>query len=181
MTAGNGKAKVARDYVLWKKNETIMLNSKVQIIPFEVQYQQEIELLLESINKEFSEPISTNRITKSLLPPDLYLVAVAENKVVGTISITRLENRNSVLRKMFLHKNYRGQGIAELLLQNIVNWAFENNCKTIYLGTMTQFSTAQKFYEKHKFEKISIELLPKDFPINPIDSLFYKLNVIHSL
>ena len=156
-----------------------MINLNIQIIPFKEHYQREIELLLESISMEFSEPIVTTSTNKSLLPPDLYLVAVAANKVVGTISITRLENDNSVLRKMFLHKNYRGQGIAELLLQNIVNWALGNNLKTIYLGTMTQFVTAQKFYEKHNFKKISIEELPKDFPINPIDSIFYKQDLIH--
>lgn len=181
MTDGNGKIKADKVYVLWKKNEIFMLNSNIQIIPFKEQYQQEIELLLETISKEFSEPISTNSINKNLLPPDVYLVAVAGNKVVGTISITKLENNNAVLRKMFLHKNYRGQGIAELLLQNIVNWAIDNNVKAIYLGTMKQFATAQKFYEKHNFKKISIELLPKDFPINPIDSIFYKLNLIHAI
>jgi N-acetylglutamate synthase-like GNAT family acetyltransferase len=181
LTVGNGKTKVDKDYVLWKKTETRMLNSNVQIVPFKEQYQQEIELLLKSISTEFSEPISTNRITKNLLPPDLYLVAFVENKVVGTISVTRLENDNAVLRKMFLHKNYRGQGIAELLLQNVVNWAIKNNVKAIYLGTMTQFTTAQTFYKKHNFEKISKEMLPKDFPLNPIDSIFFKLHLIQSL
>ena len=80
MTVGNGRTKLGRDYVSWKKVETIMLNTAVQIIPFKEQYQPEIDLLLESISQEFSEPISTNRITKSQLPPDLYLVAFQQTK-----------------------------------------------------------------------------------------------------
>ncbi len=156
-----------------------MLNSTIEIVPFKEEYQQEVDWLIETISKEFLEPISTNNINKTLLPHDFYLVAVDENKVVGTLTITRLKNNNSVLRKMFLHKNYRGQGIAQLLLQNIIDWALSNNSKTIYLGTMTQFKTAQIFYEKNYFERISIELLPKDFPINPLDNIFYKLNLTH--
>lgn len=156
-----------------------MLNSTIEIVPFKEEYQQEVDWLIETISKEFLEPISANNIKNTLLPPDFYLVAVDENKVVGTLTITRLKNNNSVLRKMFLHKNYRGQGIAQLLLQNIIDWALSNNSKTIYLGTMTQFKTAQIFYEKNYFERISIELLPKDFPINPLDNIFYKLNLTH--
>lgn len=159
----------------------IMSNSQIQIVSCEEHFQQEIDLLMESIATEFIEPIFTNRIAKSALTPDLYLVALFEKKLVGTISITRLEKNNSVLRKMFLHKNYRGQGIAGLLLQNIVNWANDNNVNSIYLGTMAQFTTAQKFYERLNFEQIDKELLPKDFPLNPLDSIFYKLNLIQSL
>ena len=82
---------------------------------------------------------------------------------------------------MFLHKNYRGQGIAELLLQNIVNWANKTNVTSIFLGTMTQFTAAQKFYERHEFKKIDKQFLPNDFPVNLMDSIFYKRNLIQSL
>lgn len=158
-----------------------MLNSQIQILPFQEHYQQEIELLMDSIAKEFAEPISANTIAKRILLPDFYLVAFVENKLVGTISITRLKNDNSVLRKMFLHKNYRGLGIAVLLLQNIVNWANENNLNSIYLGTMAQFTRAQNFYTRQNFVPIDKELLPIDFPLNPLDTLYYKLNLISSL
>jgi GNAT superfamily N-acetyltransferase len=157
-----------------------MLRNDIQIVLFEERHQPEVELLLASIGEEFSEPISTKNTNKTTLPADLYLVAVTENRVIGTISITRLEKENAVLKKMFLHKNYRGQGVAALLLLNVLNWAKGNGVNTIYLGTMTQFKAAQKFYEKHHFTMIGVEQLPGDFPINPIDSVFYKLNLIHA-
>lgn len=157
------------------------MNLQVHIINYQEQFQPDIDMLMESIQYEFVEAISTNNIIRTVLLPDLYLLAFVENKLAGTISITRLEHNHSVLRKMFLHKNYRGQGIAELLLQNIVHWANKTNLASIFLGTMTQFSAAQKFYEKHEFKKIDIQLLPKDFPVNPMDSIFYKRNLIQSL
>jgi RimJ/RimL family protein N-acetyltransferase len=72
---------------------------------------------------------------------------------------------------MFLHKNYRGQGIASSLLQTIIHWCVDNNVNAIYLGTMTQFERAQKFYENNHFERIDVGYLPSDFPVNPIDSI----------
>jgi N-acetylglutamate synthase-like GNAT family acetyltransferase len=158
----------------------IMRDIKIQILPYQERYQQEIDFLMDSIAKEFIEPISTESIAKSILQPDMYLVAMIENKVVGTISVTKLKNNNSVLRKMFLHKYYRGQGIAELLFQRVINWANDNDVKSIYLGTMAQFTIAQKFYKRLNFEQINKEILPTDFPLNPVDSIFYKLNLIQS-
>jgi GNAT superfamily N-acetyltransferase len=155
----------------------IMRDIKIQILPYQEEHQAKIDLLLESIAKEFNEPISTSNIAKSILVPDVYLVAMLQNELIGTISITKLKNSNSVLRKMFLHKNYRGQGIAELLLQRVINWANDNHVNSIYLGTMAQFTTAQKFYERLNFEQINKEILPTDFPLNPVDSIFYKLNL----
>lgn len=155
-----------------------MLNNKINIVPYQTQFQAEIDVLMESISDEFLEPISVNNTISSFLPPDLYLVAIIENKVIGTICITKLDNENAVLRKMFLVKQYRGLGIAEQLLQRILNWAYENNLKTIFLGTMKQFIAAQKFYETHLFEKVKMELLPKNFPINPVDTIFYKKEII---
>jgi N-acetylglutamate synthase-like GNAT family acetyltransferase len=141
-----------------------MLNLPIQILPYQEEHQAKIDLLLESIAKEFNEPISTSNVAKSILVPDVYLVAMLQNQLIGTISITKLKNSNSVLRKMFLHKNYRGQGIAELLVQYVVDWANNNSLNSIYLGTMTQFSAAQKFYTKLNFVQIDKQQLPNDFP-----------------
>jgi N-acetylglutamate synthase-like GNAT family acetyltransferase len=154
-----------------------MSSNQMQIIPYSRQYQIEIDILMDKIREEFQEPISSQKsfmAADAIKLPDEYLLALVNNKVVGTISVTKLENSNSVLRRMFLNKNFRGQGIAESLLTQATNWAIQNKLKAIYLGTMTQFKAAQKFYEKHNFKKITLENLPADFPVNPVDSIFYK-------
>jgi ribosomal protein S18 acetylase RimI-like enzyme len=75
---------------------------------------------------------------------------------------------------MFLSKQFRGQGVAKMLLDTLINFAIDNKVSNIYLGTMTQFKVAQKFYEKHNFTKIPRTALPIDFTINPVDTIFYK-------
>lgn len=162
-----------------------MEKEKINIIPYNIAFQVQIDALMLCISKEFSEPISLTKLpdTSSAAPnttlaPDVYLLATLKNEVIGTISVTKLKEGNAVLRKMFLHKDCRGKGIAKMLLNEVLNWAVENNIKAIYLGTMTQFVVAQKFYEKNGFNNVSSNHLPEDFPINPVDAIFYQKKLI---
>ncbi len=162
-----------------------MINDKINIIPYKIAFQPKIDMLMLCISEEFSEPISLTKLPdtpsaalNTTPVPYLYLLATLKEEVIGTISLISLKEGNAVLRKMFLHKDFRGKGIAKMLLNEVLNWAVENNIKAIYLGTMTQFVVAQKFYEKNGFNHISSNHLPDDFPINPVDEIFYQKKLI---
>jgi N-acetylglutamate synthase-like GNAT family acetyltransferase len=153
------------------------MNSKISILPFQPVHQNGINDMMAAIALEFSEPIFTERSKKITdvywMPKNKFWVATDNDKVVGTIGIVKLTNKNTVLKSMFVDRMYRGYGISNLLLETLINWAVENKCKQIYLGTMTQFTAAQKFYEKNKFVKCNKTELPTDFTINTLDSIFY--------
>ena len=131
-----------------------------------------------TIAKEFTDNIfspQSKTITEvSLLTTDKYWVARNKNIVIGTIGFSMLKNNNVVLKRMFLNKAFRGQGVAKALLDTVINSTIDSKVSNIFLGTMSQFKTAQKFYEKHGFTKIPETALPIDFPINPVDKIFYK-------
>ncbi len=55
-----------------------------------------------------------------------------------------------------------------------MNRCYAEGMSCIYLGTMSQFKAAHKFYEKNGFKKIIISNLPLSFITNPIDDVFYK-------
>ena len=135
-----------------------------------------------SIALEFREPIFTENSKKIvdvyLMPNNKFWVAIDNDKVVGTIGIVKLTNKNIVLKSMFVDKMYRGQGISNLLLDTLINWAIQNKCKQVYLGTMTQFTAGQRFYEKNKFVKCNKTELPTDFTINTLDTIFYTKHLI---
>ncbi|MDA2424244.1 GNAT family N-acetyltransferase, partial [Bacillus cereus] len=44
----------------------------------------------------------------------------------------------------------------------------------IYLGTTVKFLAAHRFYEKNGFESVSIDELPKNFPVLQVDKKFYR-------
>jgi hypothetical protein len=47
----------------------------------------------------------------------------------------------------------------------------------MYLGTMTQFKAARVFYINHGFTEITRDQLPADFVCNPVDDVFFYLQL----
>lgn len=83
---------------------------------------------------------------------------VAENeegKIVGGVGIGTLETADKIceLQKMYCLPEARGTGIAHELIQIALEYAkkYYNKC---YLETLDNMVAAQKFYEKHGFERI---------------------------
>ncbi len=151
---------------------------------YEGRFDKEIaELIVEIQSKEFSIPITLSD------QPDLQQIAsfyqraagnfwIARDgqKVVGTVGLLDIGNNQAALRKMFVAKEYRGKefGVAQALLQKLLEWARQNELVSVYLGTTSAFIAAQRFYEKNRFSKISKDTLPKSFPIMAVDSVFYE-------
>jgi N-acetylglutamate synthase-like GNAT family acetyltransferase len=138
----------------------------------------EIDKMIDSISTEFELPISNpNKANVTLL--DKYWISLYNNEIVGTIGILKIEGKFSILKKMFVKREYRGKEYktASLLLNKVFDWCNSQNIDTIYLGTMSQFKAAHKFYEKNGFERISINKLPSSFVTNPIDDIFYKKRI----
>lgn len=104
------------------------------------------------------------------------LAGETEKKVIGTIGLKDIGNGQAALRKMFVHKDYRGseRGVARELLETLFTWARAHELKEIYLGTTSKFLAAHRFYEKSGFQEITEADLPADFPKMPVDNKFYK-------
>ena len=65
-------------------------------------------------------------------------------------------------------------GASHKLLQTAISWAENKKLKDIYLGTTVKFLAAHRFYEKNGFESVSIDELPKSFPVLQVDKKFYR-------
>lgn len=156
---------------------------KVNIQTYDQKYQKEIEeLILDIQQKEFDIPINLEQQPDLLKISEVYQqnngnfwIALDEDRVVGTIGLIDIGMRQVALRKMFVHKDYRGGLIktAALLLETAFNWAKIRSISEIYLGTTDKFLAAHRFYEKHGFVEILQAQLPKSFPIIPVDRKFY--------
>ncbi|WP_020603787.1 GNAT family N-acetyltransferase [Spirosoma spitsbergense] len=157
------------------------LDQHVSIIPLAPLHQPDIDRLMLDIANEFVESIATAETKKiielSLLPTDKYWVAQVNGKVIGTIGFTMIANSTIVLKRVFLANDHRGKGIANALLTTVLDWVAHHQIRYIYLGTMTQYKAAQKFYENNGFTRISEADLPADFPKFLLDSVFYRLVV----
>ncbi len=159
----------------------------MEVVKYSFEYKNEvIALILEIQRCEFGLDINIED------QPDLddigayyqkssgnFWVALIDGKVVGTISLLYLGNGQAALRKMFVHKSFRGAryGVASRLLSALLSWAREQNLQELYLGTTNKFTAAQRFYVKNNFEEIVKNMLPSSFPVMKVDSKFYKYEI----
>lgn len=104
-----------------------------------------------------------------------FFVAIVNHEIIGTIACDKLEQNHFVLKRMFVKKNYRGLGVAQSLLNELLNQAvFLNNPTPLFfLSTKESEAVAAKqFYLKNGFQIIPKSALPKNFPFFYKDDLF---------
>ncbi len=66
------------------------------------------------------------------------------------------------LKRIYVRKEYQGKGIAQALMEFILNYAVENKYEVVWLGVWEHNIRAQKFYEKYGFVNSGYT---HDFPI----------------
>jgi len=101
------------------------------------------------------------------------------DKLVGTIALINAGGGLGAIRKMFVLKEYRGRefGIAQQLLDTLLQYCREHNIPHVCLGTVGQLQAAQRFYEKNGFQKLAMEDLPAHFPRMKPDHIFYDIHL----
>jgi GNAT superfamily N-acetyltransferase len=148
--------------------------------------EQIIDLVLTIQQKEFGLSITINQ------QPDLLDVetnyyqgggnfwgSFMGDVLVGTIAFINCGHNAACIRKMFVKKEYRCKelGIAQQLLNTLLQYCSEREITDIYLGTVHQLKAAHRFYERNDFTAIEATDLPSYFPRMPTDNMFYQLHL----
>jgi len=136
----------------------------VRIQEFEEQYGEAIiEFILNIQQNEFGVPITIDDQKDLLNIAAFYQngkgnfwIAIEDGKLVGTIALIHIGNRQGCLRKLFVQQDFRGKaiGVSALLLNTLLNWARQKDLSAIYLGTTSVLNASHSFYEKNKFELV---------------------------
>lgn len=108
-----------------------------------------------------------------------FWVAKIDGRVVGTIALKDIGERQAALRKMFVSADHRGpsQGVGRQLLETLLTEGAQRDVRRIFLGTTEKFVAAHRFYEKHGFAEIERANLPSSFPVMAVDSKFYMIEL----
>lgn len=156
----------------------------IKIADFEPRYQQAVEDVVLPIQMiEFGLPYPREQQPDLMDIPGTFQkgnggfwVAIHEGVVIGTIGIVDIGNGQAALKKMFVHKDFRGKehGVAAALLENAMEHCREKDIKTVFLGTVGHYYAAHRFYEKNEFVEVDKATLPPAFPLVRVDTKFYK-------
>jgi N-acetylglutamate synthase-like GNAT family acetyltransferase/DNA-binding MarR family transcriptional regulator len=95
--------------------------------------------------------------------------------IIGSIGLKQIDKQNAEIKKFFVDKNYRSKGVAQKLLYSLTDSAVRHGFKYLYLGCILH--SAQAFYAKYGFEKITHKELPVKFEKGQLDTVFIKIKV----
>tara|TARA_B100001250_G_scaffold235691_1_gene202468 strand:- start:288 stop:758 length:471 start_codon:yes stop_codon:yes gene_type:complete len=83
--------------------------------------------------------------------------ALIDDNVVGTVAMIRSADRIYELAKMTVEINYRGNGVANKLMDQCLNYAMNNNAQQIYLITNDTLLIARNLYDKYGFKEVKLD------------------------
>ena len=95
------------------------------------------------------------------------LIAYQRDKPVGTVAICRMDQYHRELTSMFVTRECRGSGVAQVLCKRAIGLAKEHGYHTVRLMTSKRQVPAMRLYERLGFK------LVKSWETNPHDAHHY--------
>ena len=80
----------------------------------------------------------------------LWIALNEKNEIVGTIALLKHSDDNVELKKFYVRKDYRGQGVSKALYEKVMDMCKESGFKRIFLGTYERLENAIQFYIKRR-------------------------------
>lgn len=78
----------------------------------------------------------------------------AQREIIGTVALLKINNDCCKMRKMYVDKRYRKEGLGQALVKRILYKAKELGFKEIVLETVHSMTVAINLYEKYGFQKV---------------------------
>ena len=95
--------------------------------------------------------------------PDLFLVAEAEGKMIGTV-IGGFDGRRGIVYHLAVDADFRQHGVGSLLMDEVERRLKAKGCLKCYLMVTAENETAMRFYEKRGWEPMdAIYTYSKEF------------------
>jgi len=134
----------------------------ISIIGFNKQYSKQFFLLNKAwIEKSWHLEDSDK---KDLLNPDKIVhnggqifFALENHNAIGTVAMIKSSDDNYELAKMTVQDNFRGKGIANMLMDECLKFAKENKAKEIFLISNNSLIIARKLYDKYGFKEVDLD------------------------
>ena len=132
----------------------------VEIRKFRPQEQEQVHRLVSSILKqEFGLDESTYPETDLSDiaghyggTRDIFLVAIANGSVVGTIAIKEDDKNSALLRRIAVSPAFRGQGIAKQLIIKAIEFCQENEYRIVHFRSTQAMNAANQLCGQNGFK-----------------------------
>ena len=136
--------------------------SKICIQKYETKFDNDFFVL----NKAWIEEswILEESDKKDLLNPDKIVnnggqvfFALENQKVIGTVAMINSSDNRFELAKMTVQEDFRGKGIANMLMDECLKFAKENKANEIFLISNDSLTIARNLYDKYGFKEVNLD------------------------
>ena len=83
-----------------------------------------------------------------------YLVAVIDKKIVGIGALKKVDDKKVRIKRMYVMEDYRRRGIAQKILDQLIQFATKQNFKQILFNTYPLMENARQFHKRNGFVEI---------------------------
>lgn len=88
------------------------------------------------------------------VPLENVILCYADNKLAGCGAFKKNPDNIAEIKRMFVHPDHRGKGVANLILTELESWAIELNFTTSVLETSVKLVAAIALYRKFGYLEI---------------------------
>lgn len=130
-----------------------------EILEYTEEYKDEVNKLMYTILVEeygfevFSKEILKSENVEYLKENNKLWIAIVDGKIIGTSGILKIDDKNVLLKKVYVEETYRGKGIAQKLLDLCITYALEIGYEYMRLETYYRLERARGFYTKNGFKE----------------------------
>ena len=137
-------------------------NSNIRVQEYDTKFDKDFFVL----NKAWIEKswILEESDKKDLLNPKKIIdnggqvfFAVEDQNAIGTVAMIKNSDYKFELAKMTVKENYRGKGIANMLMDQCLDFAKQKNTKEIFLISNDSLTTARNLYDKYGFKEVDLD------------------------
>lgn len=84
-------------------------------------------------------------------PREIFLLAKENKRIVACAGLKELSKTEALIKRFYVVKDFRGRGLADLMLEKIKKFAKEKKYKSIVLDVPHDNLRAKRFYQRHGF------------------------------
>ena len=134
----------------------------IEIVGFNKKYSEQFFMLNKAWIEESWHLEDSDK--KDLLYPDQIfenggqVFFALENKIaIGTVAMIKNSDDRFELAKMTVQDDFRGKGIANMLMDECLKFAKENKAKEIFLISNDSLRIARNLYDKYGFKEVKLD------------------------
>ena len=134
----------------------------IAIVEFNEKYSEQFFMLNKAWIEESWHLEDSDK--KDLLNPDKIVLnggqiffALENQKAIGTVAMIKSSDDRFELAKMTVKVDFRGNGIANMLMDECLKFAKENKAKEIFLISNDSLRIARNLYDKYGFKEVDLD------------------------